>query len=801
MSINSINSVNSIDTNIYKSAAIVENKNAYADECIYNSAPLNYDTFESTAKSEDCGGDLRNEFEKTKEEQGLIGKAWDGIKNFFHMKNGSNNIEKMLQQYESGQISKEDAKAALENYQNGQKMCVDIVGDITSGIVAVGAAAFAPVTGGASLLVAAGAGAAVKTAIKASDATFNGREYDLKDFGYDLITGSLNGAMGPLSNGIGGAVGTGVAKALGLEAVETTAKAAGKGILAKLLAKGGTTYVAKEGVNLGFKTVGAKVLAYGADMAIDGALSGATDGFSRAVGEGRGEDIGKDTLNGAFGGLIAAPVIGGSMKLAFKGASSVSSRVFNNTKDTVSNTLSENIGEDLTSKSIESAKKYLKNSSNPDAVTLLKAINENTELTQKELLKKLQSAINVIDDPVSEKTLKNIAQNLSEQYADNASMTRTINELFGALGIDSDVIYDAKNSVYKSSSEYGNFSARPKSEKSVFSKLKSKILGFKADVPDSSDAARRLIGDAHGTRIVIKDAGLEASRIEDLIKKSISEPADQDMFLDYFLKGTGEIPNGKKDVFRALEKQICDEAREVQSGQFVKKLARAIINDEINVTELHNYTGKDGISYFSKTQVDSIKEAYDEWFKKMYKSAANDADSSRFKIVVIDNVEHLKDKSGNVFKPHMLIEDISNTKKAIKDSGYTAAQMNIITKEGVMEELQYRGTHVDTIAESEHIPYDIRKGKTTVLRKEYDKIRGIFDKFKDNSDFAKKYNRYTDDTYIAYRKKELGFSASIPDIKDYLGDMLSADEMDTVSIEGLNRLHTLIKEIDKAKQD
>ena len=78
-------------------------------------------------------------------------------------------------------------------------MCVDVVGDIISGIAAVGAAALAPVTGGASLLVAAGAGAAVKTAIKASDSAISGREYKLTDLGYDIITGSINGVMAPLS--------------------------------------------------------------------------------------------------------------------------------------------------------------------------------------------------------------------------------------------------------------------------------------------------------------------------------------------------------------------------------------------------------------------------------------------------------------------------------------------------------------------------------------------------------------------------------------------------------------------------
>ena len=52
------------------------------------------------------------------------------------------------------------AGQSIEKYKEGQKMVVDTVADVTSGIVAVGAAALAPVTGGASLLVAGGVGAA-----------------------------------------------------------------------------------------------------------------------------------------------------------------------------------------------------------------------------------------------------------------------------------------------------------------------------------------------------------------------------------------------------------------------------------------------------------------------------------------------------------------------------------------------------------------------------------------------------------------------------------------------------------------
>ena len=305
----------------------------------------------------DVAAQLKAELNKTKGEQGLIGKAWDGVKNLFGMKAGSNNVEKAIEQLEKGEITQEEAQEVLTKYQDGQKMCVDVVGDMVSGIVAVGCAVAAPLTGGASLLVAAGAGAAVKVAIKGADCAVGGRDYKLKDFGYDLITGSINGAMAPITNALGGVVGTGVAKVCGLNAgkvivketgekvIEESVKQAGKSFLSNLLAKQGTEYIAKEGAKVGLKTTLATIAAYGADMAVDGALGGATDGFARSLAEGDFENMGENVTQGFVGGLIAAPVIGGGFRLAGKAGSKVGSKLFGNA---TANTVSSNAG-DLTS--------------------------------------------------------------------------------------------------------------------------------------------------------------------------------------------------------------------------------------------------------------------------------------------------------------------------------------------------------------------------------------------------------------------------------------------------------------------
>ena len=171
-------------------------------------------------------------------------------------------------------------------------MCTDVVGDIVSGIASVGVVAFgtaigicaAPFTGGASLGMvaagigmAAGAGALVKSAIKASDCIGNEKTYGLKDLGYDLVTGGLNGAFAPITNALGGAAGTSIMKACDQEALETTVKS-GALMAAKSVGKEVAEEVLEESIEqVGkntFRTIAAKSLSFVVDSAVDGSLSG-----------------------------------------------------------------------------------------------------------------------------------------------------------------------------------------------------------------------------------------------------------------------------------------------------------------------------------------------------------------------------------------------------------------------------------------------------------------------------------------------------------------------------------------------
>ena len=293
---------------------------------------------------------LEASLETTQETNGFFSGIWDGFKNFTGIGASSNkahdkidalkeelakleddpekiydvykNItgreltEEEFEKIQKGEISVLDGTEALSSvsgYQEGQKMAVDVFADIVSGIAAVAVVSIgtaagicaAPFTAGASLGMvaagiglAAGTGAVTKTAIKAFDAYSGGREYTLQNLGYDSITGSINGAISPVSNAIGGAAGTAVMKAAGMNALETT--------------------VVKQGV--------VKAAAVITETAVDSTISSAADGLSRAVAEGRYEDIASDTLSSAAAGLAATPIIGGGKLFAKSGITKVFAR-------------------------------------------------------------------------------------------------------------------------------------------------------------------------------------------------------------------------------------------------------------------------------------------------------------------------------------------------------------------------------------------------------------------------------------------------------------------------------------------
>ena len=302
---------------------------------------------------------------KTKKEQGWIGKGWDWVKNKTGIGDGSDKAQqqinaekKLLNQVKIGKISKKDFKNAtgveytkenlekfkrgelsqastkINGYKEGQEMAADVVGDMVSGIAAVtiytAAVAAAPFTGGASIAIgiaaATASGALIKAGVKALDTVGTDKKYTMKDFEHDLVTGAFSGALAPITGGFGGAVGKTVATKLGIQAVKQVGKEVAEEVVETGVKQGLKTALTNPA---GYEYVGGTLLKRGtamaAEMATDGALGGAIDGGFRA-----GLDNNWDTeamldgaVEGGIGGAIMSPIIGGGFKTMGKGAQKV----------------------------------------------------------------------------------------------------------------------------------------------------------------------------------------------------------------------------------------------------------------------------------------------------------------------------------------------------------------------------------------------------------------------------------------------------------------------------------------------
>ena len=80
---------------------------------------------------------LKQDLEKTKSEQGILGKLWDGFKNLTGIGASSSKAEQAIEDYENGLITAEEMQKAVDGYKEGQKMAVDVVADMASGMISI----------------------------------------------------------------------------------------------------------------------------------------------------------------------------------------------------------------------------------------------------------------------------------------------------------------------------------------------------------------------------------------------------------------------------------------------------------------------------------------------------------------------------------------------------------------------------------------------------------------------------------------------------------------------------------------
>lgn len=191
--------------------------------------------------------------------------------------------------------------------------------------------------------------------------------------------------------------------------------------------------------------------------------------------------------------------------------------------------------------------------------------------------------------------------------------------------------------------------------------------------------------------------------------------------------------------------------------------------NEVTLTRVSNYMGEDGIPYFTEKQLQHLK-AY--------------AQSKGVNIPIVervmDYVEHAQAQTESSYRAK------STTK--VRGSGYTALQMNFVTKDGFSYEWQYRKEKVDAFAEGEHIPYDLRTNKDiigthTELTRLYDPLKKLLtDEDLMPKDKFDEYNHYLTAYYEHLRLVELGLAdmADAPKFPKGFDERLRAENLELI---------------------
>ena len=227
-------------------------------------------------------------------------------------------------------------------------------------------------------------------------------------------------------------------------------------------------------------------------------------------------------------------------------------------------------------------------------------------------------------------------------------------------------------------------SHRPKSVQSLFDKMKNEMI--RDDAPASFETAVKSVRDAVGVRTLL--GNLDYKNYPEIAQMLKTDP--------------------EKAYKMAAEKQ--SEIMVDNISQLIK--AQAEGNSPIAAMRLTNYSGKDGLPYFSDAQVAYLRD------------------------LALEN------------KINLQIKD-ETTK--IRASGYTALQMNFVTKDGFVYEWQLRGKELDLFANAEHIPYDLRENKdiTSGNPKLKELYAPIIEAVKMTDAEYAKYNDYLTDHYLS----------------------------------------------------
>ena len=339
------------------------------------------------------------------------------------------------------------------------------------------------------------------------------------------------------------------------------------------------------------------------------------------------------------------------------------------------------------------------------------------------------------------------------------------------------------NELAKGNKSVAEITARTKGEDSIFSKLANKFKkGKLTEVTDSN--FYEAIGDAYGGRIQLKN--LDCKETRSFIEKYLeSSEYTYDDVVEFLQSGKiGSNAQGCEEL-QEISKDILSSLKEKQTQEIVDSLVAAIKNKsgegaKLNITELSNY-GDDISSYFTGKQLDEIADAYFE------------ATGEKLTIVTKMDDSFFSENFGKFTKTGENTYEAGNaifeTKGAVKGSGYASTQMDTLSEgqNGILKgELQIRGTKLNTLADAEHIPYDIRSGKIVESDTKYSEVFKLIKNMNDETYEA--YNEYLTKTYNWNRLNELGIETQKPEMSEELISALG-DKKDLLTDEGLIALH------------
>ncbi len=265
---------------------------------------------------------------------------------------------------------------------------------------------------------------------------------------------------------------------------------------------------------------------------------------------------------------------------------------------------------------------------------------------------------------------------------------------------------------------------------------------FKLDLPKFAKEVEVLEKEAEELKKQDENVLADLKIIESLSRKELIKLVDE----ANSLKTAGKVKEADAKMHEA-----CERAAEIQSEKALETLMEDMAkakegNNDLSSIRISNYTSENGIPIFSERQLELLQKH----------GAKLDLDVSFIKLKKDIKPEDTKTKPTTKAQP----------------SGYTALQVNFVTKAGEIIEWQFRGELVDIFAEAEHLPYDLRTGKrpwaqNPELEPLYKPIADLL-REKDMPIHAyNQLNKYFTDYYTHLRKLELGFESKEPRLEDY----------------------------------